>query len=289
MTTESETATSATELEPSQQAQPPAPGAEDQKPNPEAPASEAEAQNPEETPEQQEQKRESRRQRSNARKAAELAAAKTEARILREELERTRAQQAQPKTEAAEPKREDFQDYETYLRAVTKYDAEQAADAKLKAAREADTGRQKQAQQTVNTQKLAEAWTERERAYQAVAKDYEEVVGAFVDDEMGNLSPLARAAIVESEVGPQLLHQLANLAESNPGEYQRITALSPARQVAELGKLESKVSAPAKRTTNAPPPASVTTGGKTAAKDPAKMSQVEYEAWRKGQGARWAR
>lgn len=286
MTTETQSDTSQAGLE--QSALQPAPGADDQKPNPEAPASEADAQNPEETPEQVEQKRESRRQRSNARKAAELAAAKTEARLLREELERTRAG-AQPRQEAAEPKREDYEDFEKYLEARADFRADQKVSERLKAERDATQGKERQAQQAVGTQKVAEAWTEREQAFQAVTKDYEDVVGPFVEDEMGSLSPLARVAIVESEVGPALLFQLATLAESNPGEFKRITALSPARQVAELGKLESKVSIPAKRTTNAPPPASTTTGGKTSTKDPAKMSQEEYETYRKGQGARWAK
>lgn len=285
MTTPTESGISTAELEVSTIAHPPASGAEDQKPT--APAPDADVQNPEaaaETPEQAEAKKESRRARSNARKAAALAEARTEARLLRERLDKL---EAQPKAnqETGEPKRDDFPDYEAYLRAVTKYDAAQVADGRLKADREAQAGKEKQQQAQQGSEKIAKAWTERETAFQVATKDYETVVQPFADDELQTLAPQARMAIVESEMGPALLYHLAK----NPEEAERIAELPPLRQVAELGKLEAKVSMPAKKTTSAPAPASTTSGGRTATKDLEKMNQTEYEAHRKGQGARWAR
>jgi hypothetical protein len=291
LTTENNSATSTTELEiPAHQ---PAPGAEDQKPTP--PASDADVQNPEEvteTPEQVEAKQESRRARSNARKAAALAEARAEAKLLREDRDRLTAKlEAQSKAgqETGEPKREDFPDYEAYLRAVTKFDARQEREAAAKTEREAQQGKEKQQQANAGSEKVAKAWAERETTFQAATKDYEEVVQPFADEDLQRLSQQARMSIVESEVGPALLYQLAALAEKNPDEFDRIADLSPVRQIAELGKLESKVSMPAKKTTTAPAPASTTSGGRTASKDLSKMSQEEYEAHRKSQGARWAR
>lgn len=287
MPTENNSDTSTTELDVSKAHQP-APGAEDQKPP--APASDADVQNPEavETPEQDEAKKESRRARSNARKAQALAEARAEAKLLREERDRLNAKlEAQPKQsqETGEPKREDFPDYEAYLLAVTKHGAEQVATKTLKADREAQQGKEKQQQAQQGSEKIAKAWTERETAFQTATKDYETVVQPFADDELQTLAPQARMAIVESEVGPALLYHLAK----NTDEAERIAELSPLRQVAELGKLEAKVSMPAKKTTSAPAPASTTSGGRTASKDPSKMNQEEYEAHRKSQGARWAR
>lgn len=288
MTVENNSATSTTELEVSRAPQP-APGADDQKPT--SPASDADVQNPEEvteTPEQAEAKKESRRARSNARKAAALAEARTEARLLRERLDKLESQ-PKPSQETGEPKRDDFPDYESFLRAVTKYDAKQISADTLKADREAQQGKEKQQQEKSGQEKVAKAWAEREESFQTATKDYEAVVQPFADDELKMLSQQARMAIVESDKGPALLYQLANLAEKNPDEFERIAGLSPLRQVAELGKLEEKVSMPGKKTTSAPAPASVTSGGRSASKDPGKMDQGEYEAWRKTQGARWAR
>jgi len=262
-----------------QNADSPAPGAEEKKPE------------AEETPEQIEAKHESRRARSNARKAQQLADARAEAKFLRERLEKL---EAQPKADegAAEPKRTDInpatgQEYtfEEHLERRADWRADQRVEARLKAEREASAGKEKQLQATAGSEKAAQDWVEREKTFQAATKDYEEVVNAFLDDEMKSFSNGARAAIVESEVGPALLYHLAQ----HPEDAERIADLSPLGQIRELGKLELKVSMPAKRTTNAPEPAKVNTGGKTAASDLDRVSQAEYEAKRKAQGARWAR
>lgn len=278
MTTEENSGTSTTELDVSTtetQATPPVPGTDDQKPTPDATDD-----NAGETTEQKEAKEKSKFQRRLDRHKAEKVAAQTEARLLRERLDKLEAQ-GKPQQDG-EPQRADFKDYESYLRAVTKYDAEQVTTAKLKSEREATQGRERQAQ---GADKIAKAWDERESAFKAANKDYAKVIEPFLEDGIETLSNQARAALVESDAGPALLHYLA----LNPDEAERIADLSPTRQIAELGKLETKVSMPAKRTTSAPPPPSHTQGGKTATKDPSKMDQNEYEAWRKSQGARWAR
>lgn len=268
----------------------PAPAAEDQKAT--QPSEGDEPSGQQETPEQQEAKKQSKFQRRLERQKTARIAAETEARILREQLAELRAQsqgtQAKP-ADDGEPKPENFADFNEYTRALARFEAKQLLKAEKEAQAKAQQGKQQQDEQHAGTEKVVKAWTEREKSFQAQAKDYEAVVAPFADEELQSLSKQARMAIVESDAGPQLLYELAKLAEDNPQEFGRIAGLSPVRQIAELGKLEVKLSQPVKKTTNAPAPAAVTTGGRTATKDIEKMSQAEYEAFRKSQGARWAR
>jgi hypothetical protein len=260
----------------------PAPVAEEQKTET---AADVTADPEQETTEQQEAKKQSKFQRRLDRQKTARIQAETRAEIAERRVAELEAQ-SKPQPKEGEPKREDFpDDYEAYLRAVARYDAKQETAATLKAEREARQGKEKQGTEAARNEKLAKDWTEREKTFQAATKDYEETVTPFVDDELQSFSQQARMAIVESEVGPNLLFHLATHLE----EAERIAGLSPVRQIAELGKLEDKISAPPKKTTSAPAPISPVNGGKTASKDISKMSQEEYEQHRKSQGARWAR
>lgn len=274
--------TQAGELAPAVVEEKPAPVAEDQKTEP---AADVTAEPEQETTEQQEAKKQSKFQRRLDRQKTARIQAETRADIAERRVAELEAQ-SKPQPASGEPKREDFpDDYEAYLRAVARHDARQETAATLKAEREARQGKEKQGTEAARNEKLAKDWTEREKTFQSATKDYEETVMPFVDDELQSFSQQARMAIVESEVGPNLLHHLATHLE----EAERIAGLSPNRQIAELGKLEEKISAPPKKTTSAPAPITPVNGGKTASKDISKMSQEEYEQHRKSQGARWAR
>ncbi|MBT9177559.1 MAG: hypothetical protein DDT20_01894 [Firmicutes bacterium] len=255
----------------------PAPGADEKPPEP-APDAEV----PPETTEQQEARKQSKFQRRLDRQKAARVAAETETRLLREQLTKL---EAQIKPQQGEPKQEDFNDFAEYQRALSKYDAAQMLDEKLKSEREVQSGREKQAREATRNAEVAEAWAEREKSFQAATKDYLDVVNPFLETEIDALSQNARIAIAESPVGPALLFYLA----SNPDEADRIAELSAVRQIAELGKLETKVTMPARKTTSAPAPANILSGARTVSHDIEKMSQEEYEAHRKTQGARWAR
>ena len=255
----------------------PAVVAEDQKTD--EPAKEGEG----ETTEQQEAKKQSKFARRLERQKTARIEAETENRLLKERLERLEAQN-RPAPGSDEPQRDQFDDYESYLRAVAKYDGKQAAAETLKAEREQAQGREKQTKQAQSEEQVAKAWTEREKAFEAVTKDYDDAVRPYVEEDLGQLSDGARRLLVGSDVGPQLLYHLA----SHPEVSERIADLSPLRQIAELGKLEDKFSAPAKKTSNAPAPANHVNTGRTGQKDPAKMNQVEYRAWMKANGSRFA-
>jgi hypothetical protein len=264
---------------------------------PEQPAPEAEAQNTElpegeqpeaeETPEQAEVKKQSKFQRRLERQKTARIQAETESKLLRErvaELERRTA----PQTEKAPPKREDYEDYEAYLDARTDYRADLKAEESRKTQEQAQQGKEKQSQAANDNAKIAQEWSKREAAFSKTAEDYEETVTAFVDEDLGRFSDLARRAIVESDVGPAVLYHLA----SDSDEAERIAALSPLKQVAALGRLEAKFEKsedepPAKATSKAPAPISPAKTAKAGGKDVSKMSIAELDAYARTQGSKW--
>lgn len=285
-------------------AKPPANGADDKKPLPgaadeatKAAAKEGEtevakAEGEQQTPEQLEAKKQSKFQRRLDRQKEARVAAETEARLLRERLatfEGTK-KPADAASDPNEPQRDQFEDYETYLRALARYDAKQTAGDTLKVDREAREKDESGKLATAQERTLAKNWSEREQVFQKEQKDYLDVVAPFIEDGLDSLSEVARRAIAESELGPQLLHHLAQHDEV----AESIAGLSPLQQVKELGKLEAKVAKPqvkaGKIASEAPDPVSQTKVGANAVTGYREgMSDSEYREWRKSNGARWAR
>lgn len=147
----------------------------------------------------------------------------------------------QQQTQIAEPLRDQYETYEEYLEARATYRAEKAVETRIQAI---ERQRQEQAEQA----RLAEAqraWSTRVAQATEKIPDFFEVVG----NSSVQLTPTINQAIVESNVGPQVAYFLAQ----NPAEAARIAALSPARQAAEIGKLEDRVTKPAKAS-SAPEP-----------------------------------
>ena len=110
-------------------------------------------------------------------------------------------------------------------------------------------------------------------------------------DELPLTKPMVEA-LIDSDDAPRLMHHMA----ANPAEVERIAQLSPARQAAELGKLEARMDAEAKAAAAAaeaektkPPQRSaapqalapVKGGGANSAPDPSDTA-----AWIKYQNAR---
>lgn len=103
-------------------------------------------------------------------------------------------------------------------------------------------------------------------------------------DELPLTKPIVEA-LVESESPAKLMAFMA----SNPAEVERIAKLAPARQAAELGKLELRITS-AQKVSKAPDPVSrVGARGNASNNDPASMNQAEHEAWMKKNGSRWVR
>lgn len=291
MTVESDTSIAPAST--STEATTPAPVADDQKPGA-APASGADVQNTEtaaDTPEQIAAKAESRRARSNARKAQVLAEARAEAKILREEVDRLRTQ-GQPAPASDEPKRSGINPktgaeytYEEYVEARAEWRADQRVTERFSKAEKAQQGKEGQQRTVERNAELAKQWTQREKEFSKTVKDYDAVVNEFADGDMQDLHQAARAAIVESELGPALLFHLAT---DTTGIVDRLAGLSPARQIAELGKIEATGLTKTAKPSNAPDPIKPLGQGRAGPSDPNKMTDAEYKAFRKSQGARWA-
>lgn len=265
----------------------PAPAAEDQKPGA-TPASVADDQKPEsaaETPEQVAAKQESRRARQNARRQQALADARAEAKFFRERAEKLESSQKAPQPGSDEPKRENYGEgeYEKYLRDLARWEAKQVSAETAKTERRDSEQRDRLDKESKVQAELARNWTEREAEYRKGNKDYDKIVEPFVEEDLQDLHQSARTAIVESESGPALLVHLA----THPEAVDRIAALSPTRQAAEIGKLETQLTKSVKPS-NAPPPTTPIAQGRAGQSDPNKMSDAEYKAYRKAQGARWA-
>jgi hypothetical protein len=93
-------------------------------------------------------------------------------------------------------------------------------------------------------------------------------------------------AILDSDVAAKITAHLT----SNPDDAERISALSPARQAAEIGKLEARISSQTVKASNAPAPIKpIGNRGGAANSDLSKSSMDDYIALRAKQGARWAR
>jgi hypothetical protein len=203
------------------------------------------------------------------RKEKARAEAKAERRALkayRETLERLVPQQQPTVQGDGKPFREQYASDSDFVEALTDWKLEQRD---LAARREA----QRYAHKSL-TEKTESIYAKAERL---PGFDRE----AF--DELPITRPLAEA-IIEADAPERVMAFLA----SNPEEVERIAALSPARQAAEVGRLEAKLAA-APKVSNAPQPIKpIGTRGTASNNDPEHMSQAEYEALRRKQGAPWA-
>lgn len=176
------------------------------------------------------------------RKRIAKAEAKAERRVLRT-LERLQGnQQPQPQQTMQQqandgrPTQREGESVEAFVDRLTDWKLEQ---------REQKVAQSKQQEQA---QKLLEK-TERIYAEASKLQGFDrDAFDALADD--GHLTKSIVEALIDSDNAPGLMKFMAD----NPEEVERIARLSPARQAAELGKLEAKVSAAPKKTTSAPAP-----------------------------------
>lgn len=173
-------------------------------------------------------------------------------------------------TEAkGEPSENDFETHAAYVKALTKWTANQAVEEfKVSQRKEAVTTRQQTVQQEFKG---------RQEAFKAATPDFDEVISA-ADVQVSNA---VITEIVESENGPALQYYLAK----NPDEAERLSKLAPLTLAREVGKIESRFSSSqqktAVKTTAAPPPPNPTgKSSATSTKDPGEMNPAEYRAWR---------
>lgn len=196
------------------------------------------------------------------RKAERKAAQAYEAKL--EELTR-QSQQSQRQEVKAEgkPKLEQFEKVEDYVEAVAEW--------KLQAHQQALA---KQTEEQRARQIHAEVQTKAQSVFDLAEQDPEFDLAEF--EELPISEPMAYA-IMDSEIAPKVMVHL----QKNPEEVSRIAKLSPARQAAEIGKLEVKLSAPKEvKVSKAPAPVKpVGSRGSTSSRSPGDMPQGEFENW----------
>lgn len=168
------------------------------------------------------------KQREEARKEAQRE------REAREALEQRLAalekqQQPQKMAEAVdqEPQPSQFSDAFEYAKALAEYTADKRiADMKREeaAAKEAE-----------ERQKVIQTWAKKVESAKATLPDFDDIVASsdvVVNDDI-------RDAILESDVGPQILYHLAE----NDEVARKIAGLSPKAALREIGKLEARFEA----------------------------------------------
>ena len=163
------------------------------------------------------------KQREEARKEAQTereARQALEARLAA--LERQPAPQA-PKVDE-EPQPSQFNDAFEYAKALAEY----TADKRIGEMRKQDA----EAKEAVERQKVIETWASKVQAAKASLPDFDDIVASsdvVVNDDI-------RDAILESDVGPQILYHLAE----NEDVAKKIAGLSAKQALREIGKLEAR-------------------------------------------------
>jgi hypothetical protein len=197
------------------------------------------------------------------------AEAKAERRALkayRETLERfAPAQQPVQQQDDGKPSRAQYADDEAYVDALTDWKLDQ---------RDRSLRQQTAVYQQQNIAKKTES------LYAQAEK-----IEGFDREEFDSLplTPAMANVLLDAEAPAKLMAFMA----ANPDEVARIAAFSPARQAAEIGKLEAKLSVA--KASNAPAPIKPIGSRGTTSPNLEKASMDEYMAMRLKQKPAWAR
>lgn len=215
-----------------------------------------------------------------AKKPSGSARLKAEVAELRSEIERL--QRAVPKVDEATqlasaiereigpaPKESDFEDYLAFQEAKTAYKtAEMLVGRELKKAAEAAKVAQKEQADTV-----VATFQERAEDVRKIVKDWDKVVASAT---VSPSHPDVAMAILESEKGPHLAYYLSK----HPEKVHELNSLPLRRALAEIGRLEVRLTPSPKKETRAPAPVPAVKGGaKTTDIDPEKLSMDDFAKW----------
>lgn len=193
--------------------------------------------------------------------------------------------QAEARNTTPAPQPHEFASDEDYEAAARQHEIKQAARDVVAETAKATADRFDQDVQ--NT--LDEAYRHRVQDVAARMSDYMEVVGNSDVHIPGEMIQ----GLKESDYGPEIMYHLAK----HPQEADQLRGMNARQLDRALGRLEALVSArptpaavaaaPVARTTSAPPPPNPgSVGGAPPNNDPSTMSQPQFEAWLKTQGAR---
>lgn len=143
------------------------------------------------------------------------------------------SRQTQPQTEAkGEPKRDQYESYEAFLEAKAEFAADKAADTRMRKFQE----QQQRTAAEHRARELSDSWASKLDKARDTHDDYDDVV-------QGSAAQITREmtqAIMESDIGPQLVYHLAQ----HPEDAERISKLSATSAAREIGRIEAALLAP---------------------------------------------
>jgi hypothetical protein len=213
------------------------------------------------------------KQREEARKEAQ---SEREARQALEQRLAALESQGRPKANPTDekPQPSQFSDAFEYAEALAEY----TADKRIGEMKQQEA----QAKEAEQRQKVITQWTSKVEAAKQALPDFDEIVASsdvVVNDDI-------RDAILESDVGPQILYHLAE----NDEIAKRIAGLSPKQALREIGKLEARFEAKESETekpapivrSKAPAPIQPIRGGKNTPDVPMGSDGVFF-----GTAAQW--
>lgn len=222
-----------------------------------------------------------------AKLAAETRANNAEANLKRaleavEKLTGDSAVAARKDADAADPrpKRETFDNPDAYDSALVEWAGRRAAvsataAAELAAAEATKKSETETAQKATDerNRETIKTWNKRKDAFTEEHPDYADVAEA---DDLKISIPMAQA-ILEDDDGPAIAYYLGQ----NPDEAERISALSPARAVSELGRIAARLTAKPVVSTKPAPIKPLNTGTSPATRKSADQESMEEYAARR--------
>ena len=176
--------------------------------------------------------------------------------------------------DASRPLKEDFDDEDEYIEALTDWKIE----SKLKASQKEVV---KEIEETDERKEYIAAYEGLDDAMARGKEKYEDFAELALNKDL-ILSSETVQILLDTEIPDEILYYLA----SNPDESERISELDPVRIAKEVGKIEVKLSkgiekvVKQKKQSSAPEPISPVKVTAATEKDPNKMSPREYRAWR---------
>jgi hypothetical protein len=270
-----------TTTEPAQEVQPsdPATGAPD---TPETQVAETDEQkNARELAERQ--KRSERAQAGIKKRIDELTADKyaERARADRAEAERKQlwdalqGRQQQPNPDA-EPTRDQYQDYETFQRAVARHEARQEARAVAQQEREAIQRQIAEAQKAFAMAQMRQTFSSRLDAYAKANPEFSEAMEAADNID---IPEEAGAILHELEEAPEVMLAMAK----NPSLAKSLHGKSYAQQAVLIGQMVASLKMSPRVSTAPPPGTPVGSRGGPTNKDPSQMNYDEFVQFRRKQ------
>jgi hypothetical protein len=172
-----------------------------------------------------------------------------------------------------EPKVDDFDDYSDYAKALVAHEVKKARSEWDKQAVERDRNLEYQ-------RKDSELYGKIQRGFEKY-EDFREVAL----DESVPITPLIKEILFDCESPEDVAYYLGkNITDAI--KISHMTPLAAAREIAKIELAIKEQKPPEKQITKAPPPIKTLGSKAKVQKDPTQMTQKEYEAWRKSQGAK---